>query len=581
MTITYADRPWIKNYDEGVPASLAPYPDQPVHVFLEESARKYPDHPAIITSVRLPLFGRQYATLTYAEFDDLADRLAAGLAAMGVRKGDRVAIMMPNCAQFVIAFYAITKVGGIVVGVNPLFPPPKIASQVADSGAETVICLTMSYNDVKKAQPETALRHVIVANIKEYFPPLGKTLFTLAVEKKTGHYVEALSEGDLWFQDVIAQHSAAERPQVAVSGDDTAIFQYTGGTTGVPKAAKSTHKTLAANVVQMRAWSMGASEEAVEKSLAAIPLYHIFGLQTVMNFSTSAAATMIMVPNARDIDDLLDTIHTFKPTIFMGVPALYNAVNYHPDVIAGKVDVGSIKFCFSGSAPLAPETKRRFEEISGGTVMEGFGMSEAPTATHCNPLNGVNKTGSIGMPFPDNECRIVSLDDEVTDVPVGEIGELVMRGPVMMSGYHNMPTETANAIRDGWLYTGDIARMDEEGYFYIVDRKKDMVLIGGFNVYPVNIDKVLMEHPAIQEAAVAGIPHPDPEKKGQEALKAWIVVAPGQQVTAEEIIQYCKERLAPYEVPRRIAFLDELPKTTVGKVLRRELILMEADEPGG
>ncbi len=578
MPVTYADRPWVKHYDEGVPASLAPYPEHPVHVFLEESARKYPNHPAIITSVRLPLFGRKHTTLTFAEFNDLADRLAAGLTAMGVKKGDRVAVMMPNCAQFVISFYAITKIGGIVVGVNPQFPPPKIASQVADSGAETMICLTMSYSDVKKAQPETAIRRVVATNIKEYFPPLGKTLFTLAVEKKAGHYLESLAEGDVWFQDVISQYTAADRPQVAVSGDDIAIFQYTGGTTGVPKAAKSAHKALVANVVQMRAWSMSSSGEAEEISLAAIPLYHVFGLQTVMNFATAIASTMVMVPNARDIDDLLDTIHTFKPTIFMGVPALYNAVNHHPDVISGKYDVGSIHSCISGSAPLAPETKRRFEEVTGGTVLEGFGMSEAPTSTHCNPLRGVNKTGSIGMPFPDNECRIVSLDDEVSDVPVGEIGELVLRGPVMMSGYHNMPTETANAIRDGWLYTGDIARMDEEGYFYIVDRKKDMVLIGGFNVYPVNIDKVLMEHPAIQEAAVAGIPHP--EKEGQEALKAWIVVAPGQQITAEEIIQYCKERLAPYEVPRRIQFLDELPKTTVGKVLRRELILMETDKPG-
>jgi long-chain acyl-CoA synthetase len=573
--VTYADKPWVKHYDQGIPASLAPYPEHPIHEFLEQSARRRPNAPAIITSLHLPLFGRRHAILTYSALNEQTDRLAAGLAALGVKKGDRVAIMFPNCAQFVISFYAITKLGAIVHAINPTFPAPKIQEQVADSGAEIIICLSLFYNIVKQAQAGTNVKKVIVANIKEYFPPLGKTLFTLAVEKKAGHYVEALAEGDLWFQDVIAQHSAAERPQVAVSGDDTAIFQYTGGTTGVPKAAKGPHKALVANIVQMRAWLRGDSPGEEERYLAAIPLYHVYGLQTVMNMATALGAPMIMVPNARDIDDLLEVIHTFKPTTFMGVPALYNAVNYHPEVISGKYDVGSIRSCISGSAPLAPETKRRFEEVTGGTVLEGFGMSEAPTATHCNPLRGVNKTGSIGMPFPDNECRIVSLDDEVTDVPVGEIGELALRGPVMMSGYHNMPTETANAIRDGWLYTGDIARMDEEGYFYIVDRKKDMVLIGGFNVYPVNIDKALMEHPAVLEAAVAGIPHP--EKEGQEALKAWIVLKPGEEATAEDIIKYCEERLAPYEVPRRIEFMTELPKTTVGKVLRRDLIAREAE----
>ncbi|NLH08197.1 MAG: long-chain fatty acid--CoA ligase, partial [Chloroflexi bacterium] len=274
--------------------------------------------------------------------------------------------------------------------------------------------------------------------------------------------------------------------------------------------------------------------------------------------------------------DVLGCIDRFKPTIFMGVPALYNAINNHPGVAAGKYDLSSIRACISGSAPLAPETKCRFEELTGGTVMEGFGMSEAPTATHCTPLRGEHRVGSIGLPFPDVECRIVSLDDEVTDVPVGEIGELVLRGPAMMTGYHNQPTETANALRDGWLYTGDIARMDEDGYFYIVDRKKDMVLVGGFNVYPNEVEKVLMDHPAIAEAAVAGIPHP--EKEGQEALKAWIVLKQGHSATEQEIIDFCAEQLAPYAVPRRLAFVEALPRTAVGKILRRELVNMEVEQ---
>ena len=289
-----------------------------------------------------------------------------------------------------------------------------------------------------------------------------------------------------------------------------------------------------------------------------------------MTLAVYQGAAMIMIPNARDVQNLLINIDQFKPTLFMGVPAFYNAINQHPDVLAGKYDLRSIRACISGSAPLAPETKRRFEELTGGKVAEGFGMSEAPTATHCNPIGGVNKVGSIGIPFPDVECRIISLEDGITLVPDGEIGELVIRGPMMMTGYHNMPMETANAIRDGWLYTGDIARMDEDGYFFIVDRKKDMVLISGFNVYPNEVEKTLMVHDGVRDVGVAGIPHPD--REGQQALKAWVVRTPGSEVTVEELIEFALTRLAPYEVPRRIDFVDGLPKTSVGKILRRELV---------
>nr|MBN1228343.1 AMP-binding protein [Anaerolineae bacterium] len=462
--------------------------------------------------------------------------------------------------------------GGIVVAINPTFPPKKIAEQLNDSGAETLITMTLFYKGVNSIRNETPLKRVIVSNIKEYLPGVARFLFTLAKEKKEGHHVESLLPGDYWFQDVLANHSPDQRPAITVNPtEDTAIFQYTGGTTGIPKAARGPHSALVANATQMDAW-MGTGE--VERFLAAIPLYHVYGMVAVMLFAVRTGSSMIMVPNARDIADLLGTIQTFRPTTFMGVPALYNAVNYHPDVISGKADLSSIRACISGSAPLSPETKRRFEELSGGRLMEGFGMSEAPTATHCNPFRGANKAGSIGMPFPDVECRIVSLDDGVTDMPVGEVGELVIRGPVLMTGYHNMPTETENAIRDGWLFTGDIARMDEEGYFYIVDRKKDMVLIGGFNVYPNLVEKCLTEHEAVVEAAVAGIPHP--EKEGQETLKAWIVKDPEKSVTSDELIEHCKTRLAPYEVPRRYEFVQELPKTAVGKILRRELIRMES-----
>ncbi len=578
MSVSYADKPWTKHYDDYVPLSLADrYPEVPIYQLLEDTAREHPDHAACLTSVDLPLFGRKHAAVTYAEVDELSDRLAAALADFGIAKGDRVALVLPNTTQFIIGFFGVLKAGGIVVALNPASPPLQWADRLNDSGATIVITLTLFYEGLNSVRDQTPVEKMIVTNIKEYFPPLGRTLFTLAVEKKAGHYVEALHPKDDWLQDLFKRYTPDRRPKIEVDAKrDTAIFQYTGGTTGVPKAARDPHAALVANAIQIRYWMAGDTDLHQERTLAAIPLYHVYGMVTVMVFAAATGATMVMVPNARDIDDLLDTIDTLKPTIFMGVPALYNALNYHPDVVSGKADLSSIQHCISGSAPLAPETKSRFEELSSGVLVEGFGMSEAPTATHCNPTKGVNKTGSIGMPFPDVECRIVDLDDGVTDLEVGEVGELVLRGPSLMTGYHNMPTETANTLRGGWLYTGDIARMDEDGYFFIVDRKKDMVLIGGFNVYPNTVEKILMEHPSVAEVGVAGIPHP--EKTGQEALKAWVVKAPGTEVTVEELVEHCGTKLAPYEVPRRISFVEELPKTTVGKILRRELVRMETEE---
>ncbi|MFN8451186.1 MAG: AMP-binding protein [Anaerolineae bacterium] len=370
-----------------------------------------------------------------------------------------------------------------------------------------------------------------------------------------------------------------------VSGSDLAIFQYTGGTTGIPKAAMSTHNALVANTMQCRAWLIGSSQSdgASESFLGAIPFYHVYGLITVVGFAMALGARIVLVPNARDIHDLLGIIDKYKPTLFMGVPALYNAVNNNANVVSGKISLSTIRLCLSGSAPLPPATKREFERLSGGKLLEGYGMSEAPTASHANPVNGDNRTGSIGLPFPDMDMKIVSLDDGETEVPIGEIGELAMSGPQLMVGYHGMPTETANTLRTDkngktWLHTGDIARMDDDGYFYIVDRKKDMALIGGFNVYPNAVEKVLADHPAVLEAGVAAIPHPDPEKVGQEALKAWIVLRQGQTVTADELIEFASARLARYEVPTRFAFVAALPKTNVGKTLRRELVQMEMEE---
>jgi long-chain acyl-CoA synthetase len=341
------------------------------------------------------------------------------------------------------------------------------------------------------------------------------------------------------------------------------------------------HKALVANMLQLEAnLSVYKAPPEDDVFLGAIPFFHVYGLVIVVSMGVYRGSRIVLVPNARDIDDLLGNIETYKATLFPGVPALYNAINNHPKVKSGEIDLTSLRDCISGSAPLPAATKQEFERLSGSSVREGFGMSEAPTATHANPIFKENRAGSIGLPLTEMDMRIVSLDDGETDVPVGEVGELLMAGPNLMVGYHGMPTETANALRekDGkrWLYTGDIARMDEDGYFYIVDRKKDMALIGGFNVYPNAVENVISSHPAVLEVGVAVIPHP--EKVGQEALKAWIVLKPGQTATADDIVKYCEDKLAPYEIPRRISFIAELPKTTVGKTLRRELIRLEMEE---
>jgi long-chain acyl-CoA synthetase len=579
--VTYADRPWTNLYDAGVPKTLEPYPKMAVQDFLRQAAQKSPANVALISTFHAPLFGRQARNITYGELDKLSDALAAGLIDLGLKKGDRVAIIMPNTVAFVISYYGILKAGGVVAATNPTYPPDKMQHQINDCDAEIVITMSLFYNTLKQLQSKTKVKTVIVTNVKEYFPPIVKFLFTLAKEKKEGHRIENLHAGDQWFQNILTRY-AGQTPKVDINPDkDLALFQYTGGTTGVSKAAMATHKALVANTLQMKAFLMGNQQEgANEVFLGAIPMFHAFGMVAVLNFAVGIGAKIVLVINARDISDLVDVINTFKPTIFMGVPALYNAINNHPDVIAGKVNLRSIRACVSGSAPLPPDTKRRFEELSGASLREGFGMSEAPTASHCNPMKGENRTGSIGLPLPDMDMRIVSLDDGETEVPVGEVGELIMTGPQVMVGYHGMPTETANMIREHdskrWLYTGDIARMDGDGYVYIVDRKKDMALIGGFNVYPNLIEKVLKDHPAVLEVGVAAVPHP--EKVGQESLKAWIVLQPGQKVTEQELVDHAAKHLARYEVPTRFAFVNELPKTAVGKTLRRELIQMEIAE---
>ncbi len=551
-----SDRPWLENYDEGVPQTID-YPETPIFYFLEESARKYPDAPCTIF---------KGAKISYQEMVGRTDRFAAALAGLGVKKGDRVGIFIPNTPQFVIAYYGALKAGAVVVATNPLYTPREIEHQANDAGIEVMIVMSNFYNTVKEVQPKTKIKTIVVTNIKETLPPLTAFLFTLLKEKKAGFRVE-LAEGDIWWKDFVAPYTPEDRPQVDVGPDDVAIFQYSGGTTGTPKGAIALHRNLVANSLQIRRWMVDA-KDGEEVVLMAIPLYHVYGMVAGMSFGMATGAALVMVPNARDIKDDLDNLQKYRCTIFPGVPTLYNAINNWDDVLAGKYDLSSIKACISGSAPLMRETKEQFEALTGGVVFEGYGLSESPTAATCNPLKGENRAGSIGMPLPDVDARIVSLDDEVTVLPQGEIGEMVLKGPQIFKGYHNMPTETNNALRDGWLYTGDIARMDEDGYFYIVDRKKELIKPGGFQVWPREVEEVISDNPKVLEVGVAGIPDP---KRG-ETVKAWVVLKPGETATEDEIRAFCKENMAAYKVPTQVEFRDELPKTTVGKILRRELV---------
>ncbi len=551
-------RPWHDRYDSGVPSTFD-VPESAVHKLLEKSAKKHPDHTAIIF---------KGTKITYAELNKLTDAVAASLAANGFKKGDRAVIYMPNTPQFVIAYYGILKAGGIVIATNPLYTERELEHQLADCGAETVFVMSLYYNQLKKVQQggHTNVKRIIVTNVKEYFPLHLRILFTLAKEAKDGHRVE-LQPGDIAFQDFLGAGKQLPTPKVDVSGEDTALLQYTGGTTGLSKGAIGTHHGLVANTQAAFHWLPGI-KEAGEIILTAIPLFHSYGMVAAMNFAISMSGTMIIIVNPRDQKDVLSSINKYQPTIFPGVPAMYVAINNNPDVAAGKYDIRSVRVCLSGSAPLLQETKQQFEALTGGKLVEAYGLTEAHVATHANPIDGKNPPGSIGLPLPGIDCKIVDADDGNKELGVNEIGELIIKGPSIMKGYWNMPTETENTLRDGWLYTGDIARMDEDGYFYIEDRKKDMIIAGGYNVYPREVEEVLARHPGVLEVTVAGVPDP---RRG-ETVKAWIVKKPGDGTTEDEFVEWSKGELAKYKYPRLIEFRDELPKTTVGKVLKRELV---------
>ena len=538
-------KPWLDHYDPEVPYSIS-YREITVHQFLVDAARKYPARAALI-------FRDQ--ELTYSELNKLSSRLAAWLVQWGIKRGDRVAVLLPNIPQFVLVYYAILKAGGVVVALNPAYKLPELKFLLDDSGARMLIGLASQADMLGSLKAETSVEGIVTTSLED-------ALSLSAINELTGIFQGSVES----LLDILSIPWELKTVLPEVSPLDSAVLQYTGGTTGTPKGAIGLHRNLTANTQQFRAWLHGMVE-GQEVVLAAIPLFHVYGMVIAMSLGVALAASLVLIPNPGEVEDILRNIEKYKATMFPGVPTMYHTINHQPDVQAGKYNLRSIKACISGSAPLLRETKEAFERLTGGHLMEGYGLSEAPTATHCNPLTGENRTGSIGLPLPDVDCKIVSLEDGKTPVEIGEVGELVLQSPQVMAGYHAQTTETEEALKDGWLHTGDIARMDADGYFYIVDRKKEMIKVGGLQVWPREVEEVLVLHPAVKEAAAAGIPD---ETRG-EAVKAWVVLKDGCIAESEEIQTFCRKYLANFKVPTEVEFRSSLPRTTVGKLLRREL----------
>ncbi len=546
------EKVWLKHYEEKVPHSID-YPSLSLYQLFHKSAQTYKQQPAV------HFMGRE---LNYGELAAEVESMACALADLGVKKGDRVAIHLPNSTQFPIAFFAALAVGAIVVPCNPLYVAREMEYQLKDSGAETIITMTRFYNMIKEIQPKTDLKNIIVTNIKDYFPGFLSFLYTVAKEKKEGDRVE-LAKEDYAFTDLVKKFAGKTPPAVEVLPTDRAVFLYTGGTTGVSKGAVLQHKNLVANCFQVKSWCTDY-EDGKEVILGVLPFFHSYGLTTILNLGLLNGAKLVLLPRFV-LADALKTIDKQKPTLFPGVPTIYVAINNAPDL--NKYDIKSIKVCISGAAPLPVEVQQQFEKNTGGKLVEGYGLSETSPVTHANPVYGERRPGSIGLPMPDTDFKVVDVETGEKEMPIGEIGELCLRGPQVMEGYLNMPEENAQSLRDGWFYTGDIAKVDEDGYTYIVDRKKDMVIAGGFNIYPRDIEEVLYTHPKIMEAAVAGINDP---YRG-ETLKAYVVLKEGETMTEDEVKEHCKENLAAYKVPKLYEFRAELPKTMIGKVLRRTL----------
>ncbi len=548
----YAARPWLEHYDYWVRAHMN-YPRRPLHEILRLTAVEVPDRPATA------FLG---AHMTFAELKGQSDRLAAALAALGVRQHDRVGIMLPNCPQYVFAAFAVLRLGAVVVNVNPLYTPREVAVVAKDSGMRLLVTLDALAPVTLAVLDQTVIEHVVVTSVMEYSAAAA---------------VCPEVEGTRRLADLLAGVAEPDLPSVEIDADDVAVLQYTGGTTGVPKGAMLTHYNVFANVIQGQCWHYSDVRRGVDTYLLVIPFFHIYGFTVGLLSGVWRGAQQVLIPKY-DVEMLLNAIRQYAPTYFPAVPTIYISLLNHPK--AKEYGLDRIRTFNSGSAPLPLEVLEQFERLTGGTLKEGYGLSEASPVTHTTPELSRRKPGSIGLPLSDTDIKIVDLETGESEVPVGHEGELCVAGPQVMKGYWNRPDETAIALREDasgrtWLYTGDVARMDEDGYTYIVQRKKDMIIVSGFNVYPSEVEGVLYEHPAVMEAAVVGVPH---EYRG-EAVKAFVVLKTGAQASPDELTEHCKRGLAEFKVPSEVVIRESLPKTAVGKILHR--LLREEGQPEG
>ena len=553
---SWESRFWTANYPPGVPTTHD-YPEVPLTRFLDDAARQFPSAPA------LDFMGNRWV---YRELKELVDRFAVALKSLGVAKGTPVGLILPNLPQNVIAYYATHRLGGIVVENNPMYTERELAHQLEDSGVEVLITLDQFYPKVKAIRSELPkLREIVVTNVFDGMKGLKAMLGPRTSKGKAVLAPVAKTEPVKFWKDVL-KGAKGSVPQAQIDAKkDLALLQYTGGTTGVSKGVMLTHHNLVTNAWQNRLW-LTDIQPGKEVVICALPLFHSYGQTVCMNVGILGAGLLVLVPNPRDIGGLLKEVDRTRPTLFPGVPTLYVNLLAHPDLKNYKLD--SIRACISGAAPLPVEVQEQWEKVTGGKLVEGYGLSETSPSSHANPLYGKRKVGTIGLPLPDTDCKLVDVDDPSKEITAPGPGELCIKGPQVMQGYWNRPDETHEVLRDGWLYTGDIAEVDEEGYFKIVDRKKDMIIVGGFNVYPRDVEEVLYTNEKILEAAVVGIR----SAKSGETVKAYIVLKKGQTATEDEMEAFCRERLTAYKVPKAFEFRDELPKTMVGKVLRRALV---------
>ncbi|THB65064.1 MAG: long-chain fatty acid--CoA ligase [Desulfovibrio sp.] len=555
-SLTDIQRPWLESYDTEVPHNLD-YSHGPLFEHLERSAVNSPDRIAIVF---------KNWRITYTQLKRFTDTMAANLISHGLEPGERVAIMLPNIPQTVISFWAVLKAGGVGVMTNPLYMENELVHQLGDSGARFLITLDHLWPKVDGLRDKLKIEKYFTTSIPDCLGfPLNR-LYPFKARKMGLNLAVPHDNKNVFRLKPLWTRRGNAWSEPSGSGDDLALLQYTGGTTGQAKGAMLSHANLSANVTQCQAMlhAVGKNPEG-ERFIGLLPYFHVYGLTVCMTFPTSLGATLMPLPRFTPLE-VLQTIHKLKPTIFPGAPSVYMALLQQK--AAADYDLSSIEVCVSGSAPMPVDGHRRFNETTGAVIVEGYGLTEASPVTHFNPLNREQKVGSIGLPFPDTDARVVDMETGERDMGFNEPGELLIRGPQVMQGYWNRPEDTAKSLRDGWLHTGDIAVMDERGYFSIVDRKKDMILTGGYNVYPREIDEVLIAHPKIKEAVSVGIPHPS---RG-EIIKAYVVVKEGETLGRHELLKFCKQKLAGYKTPRQVEFRDDLPKTAVGKVLRRELV---------